>query len=202
MKILKVEMHSAEELIERLRRVRMLTSPDVTVYSQATITLEKIRTDFLSPPQSYILNSELQKVRNLRWALKEHGVELFNLDGYASIYLEGNDEPVDVLPPVVEESVEEDGSVHLIICDGMHRVSLARMEWVIPQVIFIRGIPKEYPYYAYPVPGGWNSVVARDDLPEGFIKKWHRIKEYKSLYRNFNSAFSNVGGPRGRFTKA
>lgn len=202
MKILRVEKHSPEELIERLGRVSMLTHPDVNVYSRSAITLEKIRTDFLSPPQSYILNSELQKVRNLRWALKEHGVELFCLNGYVSIYLEGTDEPVDVLPPVVEESVEEDGSVHFIICDGMHRVSLARMEWVIPQVVFIRGIPGEYPYYAYPVPGGWNSVAARDDLPEGFIKKWHRIKEYKTLYRNFNSAFSNVGGPRGRFVKA
>ncbi len=200
MKILKVDKHSPEELIKKLRRVSMLTHPDVQIYKNSTISLEKIRTEFLSPPQSYILTSELQKVRKLRWALKEHGVELFCLDGYVSIYLEDSDEPVDVMPPVVEESVENDGSVHLVICDGMHRVSLARMELEIPQVIYIRGVPGDLPYYAYPVPGGWDSVVTRDDLPEGFIKKWHRIKEYKTLYRNFNSAFCNVGGPRGRFT--
>lgn len=201
MKIVKVERHGSGELMERLRRVSMLTHPDIFIYRDAYISLEKIRTEFLSPPQSYILNSELQKVRQLRWALKEFGVELFCLDGYVSVHLEGYEEPVDVLPPVVEESVEADGSVHKIICDGMHRISLARMEWFIPQVIFVRGIPVDKPYYAYPVPGGWNSVVTRDDLPEGFIKKWHRISDYKTLYRNFNSSFTNVGGPRGRFTK-
>lgn len=201
MKIVKVEKHSADELLQRLHRISMLTHPDVMIYDKAFISLEKIRTEFLSPPQSYVLTSELQKVRNLRWALKEFGIELFCLDGYVSIYLEGNDEPVDVLPPVIEESVEADGSVHFLICDGMHRVSLARMECFIPQVVYVRGIPKDKPYYAYPVPGGWDAVVTRDDLPEGFIKKWHRIKEYKTLYRDFNSAFCNVGGPRGRFTK-
>ncbi len=201
MKILKVEKHSKEALLEKLRRVSMLTHPEICIYKESTVSLEKIRTEFLSPPQSYILTSELQKVRNLRWGLKDFGVELFCLEGYVSIYLEGNDEPVDVLPPIVEESVEEDGSVHFVICDGMHRVSLARMECAIPQVVFIRGIPGNLPYYAYPVPGGWDSVVTREDLPEGFIKKWHRIKEYKTLYRNFNSAFTNVGGPRGRFVK-
>ncbi|MHB8155840.1 MAG: hypothetical protein ACYDEQ_00345 [Desulfocucumaceae bacterium] len=201
MNILRIERHSADDLLERLRRVSMLTHPDFFIYRESFISLEKIRTEFLSPPQSYILTAELQKVRNLRWQLKEFGVDLFCLEGYVSIYLEGEDEPVDVLPPVVEESVEEDGSVHNIICDGMHRVSLARMEWSIPQVVYIRGIPRAKPYYAYPVPGGWGEVVTREDLPEGFIKKWHRIKEYKTLYRDFNSAFNNVGGPRGRFTK-
>ncbi|MFZ5597558.1 MAG: hypothetical protein ACOY31_11170 [Bacillota bacterium] len=201
MNIVKVDRHGQDELLERIRRVGMLTDPEILIYSGACVSLEKIRTEFLSPPQSYILSSELQKVRSLRWELKKFGVELFCLNGYVSVYLEGYDEPVDVLPPVVEESVEDDGSVHMIICDGMHRVSLARMEWVIPQVLYIRGIPKDKPYYAYPVPGGWSEVTLRDDLPEGFIKKWHRIKDYKTLYRDFNSAFSNVGGPRGRFTR-
>ena len=40
------------------------------------------------------------------------------------------------------------------------------------------------------------------DLPEGYIKKWHRIKNYKSLYRDFNTGFQNVGGPRGHFSNA
>lgn len=201
MKIVDVKMHGVKELVEKMRRVSMLTDPEIFIYRDSYISLEKIRAELLSPPQSYILSSELQKVRNLRWQLREFGVELFRLDGYATVYLEGCDEPVDVLPPVVEESVEMDGTVHNIICDGMHRISLARMEWFIPQVVFIRGIPGDKPYYAYPVPGGWSQVVVREDLPDGFIKKWHRIKEYKTLYRNFNSAFVNVGGPRGRFAK-
>lgn len=108
---------------------------------------------------------------------------------------------MDLLPPIVEESVENDGSVHLIINDGMHRVYMALREWFIPQVALIRGVPKDLPYYAFPVPGGWDKVEERDDLPDGYLKKWHRIKNYYSLYRNFNSAFTNVGGPRQVFEK-
>ena len=202
MNIVKVEKHTAGELIDRLRMVTMLTDPEKCIYRDTFISLENIHTDELSPPQSYVLTGELQKVRDLRWELQRHGVDLFNLDGYVSVYLDDYPEPIDVMPPVIEESVERDGTVHSIVCDGMHRVYLARLEWVIPQVIFIRGIPRDMPYYAFPVHGGWDAVVLREDLPEGFVKKWHRISNYKSLYRDFNSAFSNVGGPRGRFVKA
>jgi hypothetical protein len=199
-KIISVEKFSADELVARLRRVTMLKAPQTKVYENAFISLEKISTDFLSPPQNYILRGELTKVRELKWALESHGINLFDLNGFVRIKLEGFEEPVDVLPPVVEESIEKDGSVHLIVNDGMHRIYMARREWAIPRVIFIRGIPKAMPYYAYPAPGGWASVEERTDLPEGYLKKWHRIPDYHSLYRNFNSAFTNVGGPRVFFS--
>ncbi len=199
MKIVKVEKHSQEELMANLRQVTMFTDSQQRIYANTCISLEHIRPEYLSPPQSYVLTGELQKVRQLRWALQEHGVDLFHLEGYVTIYREDWPQPIDVMPPIIEESVEQDGSVHQIVCDGMHRVYLARLEWVIPQVVFIRGIPREMPYYAFPVQGGWDTVVLRDDLPEGFIKKWHRIAQYKTLYRDFNSAFCNVGGPRGHF---
>lgn len=201
MKILKAERFSSDELIDRLRSVTMLKAPDVKIYDKAFISLERIAVGNISPPQNYILRPELQKVRKLKWGLQEHGIDLFVLDGFVRLTLEGSDEPVDVLPPVVEESIEQDGSVHFIVNDGMHRVYMALREWVVPQVIFVRGIPGHLPYYAFPVPGGWDSVEERDDLPEGYLKKWHRIENYHSLYRNFNSAFMNVGGPRQTFTK-
>ncbi|SHJ23651.1 hypothetical protein [Desulfofundulus thermosubterraneus] len=201
MEITKVVRHTPGELVDKLRRVTMLTDPDCYIYRDVFISLEKIHTNYLAPAQSYVLTGELQKVRELKWELARHGCDLFHLDGYVTLYLAGYDEPVDLLPPVIEESVEADGSVFNIICDGMHRVYLARLEWIVPQVIFIRGVPKDKPYYAYPLPGGWSQVVLREDLPPGFIKKWHRIAGYKSLYRNFNSAFYNVGGPRGHFRK-
>lgn len=179
----------------------MLKAPEVKVYDRAFISLEKIAAVNLSPPQNYILKNELTKVRMLKWALETHGVDLFALDGFLRLTIEGFEEPVDLLPPVVEESIERDGSVHLIVNDGMHRVYMALREWTIPQVVLIRGIPKGLPYYAYPVPGGWDKVEERDDLPSGYLKKWHRIANYHALYRNFNSAFSNVGGPRESFAK-
>lgn len=201
MNIIKYELFSQDDLIERLRQVTMLKSPETRIYDNAFISLEKISTDFLSPPQNYILRGELKKVRELKWALEAKGVNLFELDGFVRITLDSAPEPVDVLPPVVEESIEQNGSMHLIINDGMHRVYMARREWIIPQVILIRGIPKHLPYYAYPTPGGWNSVEEREDLPHGYLKKWHRIENYHSLYRNFNSSFTNVGGPREFFKK-
>ena len=199
MKIVGVERYSENELIERLRQVSMLKAPEIKVYSGAFISLEKLSPASLSPPQNYILREELKKVRELKWALEEHGVDLFSLNGFVRMVLEGYDEPIDVLPPIVEESIEKDGTIHFIINDGMHRVYMALREWVIPQVALVRGIPRDLPYYAYPIPGGWQEVKERDDLPPGFLKKWHRFPNYHAFYRNFNSAFRNVGGPRQFF---
>lgn len=201
MKIIEVQRFSEDKLIENLRKVTMLKAPEVKIYAQAYISLERLSTLNLSPPQNYILREELKKVRKLKWALEQHGVDIFELNGFVRLRLEEYPEPVDLLPPIVEESIERDGSFHLIINDGMHRVYMAMREWVIPQVVLIRGIPRNLPYYAYPVPGRWANLEERDDLPPGYLKKWHRIENYHALYRNFNSAFSNVGGPREFFRK-
>ena len=202
MKITKAQQFTADELISNLRKVTMLKAPQTTIYSDTYISLEKIRPEFLAPPQNYILREELKKVRELKWALEEYGINIFELNGFVRLTIDESEDPVDLLPPIVEESIELDGSVHLLINDGMHRVYMALREWKIPEVVLIRGIPKHLPYYAYPVPGGWSSVEEREDLPHGYLKKWHRISEYHSLYRNFNSSFINVGGPREFFKKS
>lgn len=201
MKIVKVEHHSSEELVANLRNVVMLTDRKARPYANADIALWHISTDRLDPAQRYALNSEVKKVRDLKWALAEHGADLYRLHGYVTIWLEGSKEPIDVLPPIVEVSKEADGFTARIINDGLHRCYLARMERSHIQVAIINDIPEEYPYYAYPLVDGWSGVELRDDIPETYIKKWHRIKNYKTLYRDFNSGgFQNVGGPRGNFT--
>jgi hypothetical protein len=202
MKIRSVERFPEHVLIEKLRDVTMLKAPEMKVYDKAFISVETVAVQSLSPPQNYILRSELKKVRDLKWALEEHEINIYRLEGFVRLMLEGQEEPMDLLPPIVEESIEQDGSVHLIVNDGMHRVYMALREWVIPQVVLVRGIPKHLPYYAFPVPGGWTNIEERDDLPPGYLKKWHRIANYHALYRNFNSAFKNVGGPREFFSKA
>lgn len=201
MKITKVQYYPADSLINKLRNVTILKAPNVYPYRDVFISLEKIRIDNLYPPQRYVLVDELKKVRELKWALEEYNINLFNLNGYAKLFIQGLDSPIDLLPTVVEESIEEDGSVIPLINDGMHRLYMAKLQGVTPQVIYIRGVSKDLPYYAYPIRDGWDKVEIVQDLPPGFLKKWHRIEDYKSLYRNFNSAFENVGGPRGFFTK-
>lgn len=202
MEIVRVERHSPEELIANIRKVGMLTHPETLVYKDSVVELVDLHTNEIAPAQRYVLTKELIKVRNLRWALQEHDIDLFKLDGYVTIWLRGYDDPIDVLPPVVEQSAETDGSVVRILNDGMHRVYLARMERSPIQVVYVRKVPKEFPYYAFPLVNGWVDVDIVQDLPEGYIKKWHRIKNYKSLYRDFNTGFQNVGGPRGHFSNA
>jgi hypothetical protein len=198
----RVEHHGVDELIANMRKVGMLTNPEARLYSDSVIELTTLHTDEIAPAQRYVLTHEIRKVRDLRWSLREHGVDLFKLDGYVTIRLRDYDDPIDVLPPVIEESEEADGSVVKILNDGMHRVYLARMERSPIQVVYVSNVPRQYPYYAFPLVNGWSEISIVDDLPEGYIKKWHRIKNYKTLYRDFNTGFQNVGGPRGHFTNA
>ncbi len=206
MDIINLESHSPVELLDALRRVPLMERPEVRVYEQALISLEQIRTDFLHPAQNYVWLQELKKTQELRWSLAALGVDLFRLDGYVTYTVrlaDGREVTYDLYPPVVEESIEADGTPALLINDGMHRLYLARQEWVVPQVAFIRGIPKAYPYYAFPRPNRWEGIdmLADNPDPKTYLKKCHRRRENKQLYRNFQAVFQNVGHPRSRLLK-
>ncbi len=199
--ILSLTRHGKDELLANLRKVVMLKDPAAFPYKGADIAVKEVTFNEVVPAQRYVLESELKKVQNLKWELAKHGVDLFALNGYVTIRTNMSDEPIDVLPPIIESAPEANGETAAIINDGMHRMYVARLEWRKPEVVFIKGVPKEYPYYAYPIPGGnWNEVtiLPGSEIPAGFIKKWHRIADNKLLYRDFNSAFINVGGPRGQ----
>lgn len=199
--ILKAEHHSKQELLENLRKVTMLKDPGAYPYKEADIALRPVTFQEVLPAQRYVLESELKKVQNLKWELEKFGIDLFALNGYVTIQTNQSDDLIDVLPPIIESAPEANGETAAIINDGMHRMYVARLEWRHPEVVFIQGVPKEYPYYAYPIPGGnWGEVtiLPGSEIPAGFIKKWHRISDNKLLYRDFNSAFINVGGPRGQ----
>lgn len=206
MDIIALERHSPAELIACLRRVPLMEQPEVLVYAEALISLEQIRPDCLHPPQNYLWLQELRKAQELRWSLAEHGVDLFRLDGYVTYTVRGEDgseAAYDLYPPIVEESFEADGTVALLINDGMHRLYLARLEWAVPQVTYIRGVPKAYPYYAYPRRQGWEGleVLAENPDPKTYLKKCHRVRHNKRLYRDFQAVFANVGHPRSRLLK-
>jgi hypothetical protein len=206
MDIIALEQHPYEALLDRLRRVPLLKNTDVLIYSQALISLEQIHTNCLHPPQNYIWLKELRKTQELRWSLAAWGVDLFCLNGFVTYTVrqdDGEEETYDLYPPIVEESFEADGTVALIINDGMHRLYLARMEWVVPQVTYVRGIPKEYPYYAFPRLSGWEGLdlLAENPDPQSYLKKCHRVRHNKKLYRDFQSVFQNVGRSRSSLLK-
>ncbi len=206
MDIIALERHSTAELLSCLRRVPLLEQPEVLIYEQALISLEQIHTDCLHPPQNYLWLKELRKTQELRWSLAEQGVDLFRLDGYVTYTVrqeDGSEATYDLYPPIVEESFEADGTVALLINDGMHRLYLARLEWVVPQVTYIRGVPKTYPYYAYPRRQGWEGLdlLADNPDPQTYLKKCHRVRLNKRLYRDFQAVFANVGRSRSRLLK-
>jgi hypothetical protein len=199
--IIEAEPHGREELFERIRRVGMLLDPARRPYADTSLELREMPFGEIRPAQRYVLTDELLKVRHLTWELARLGFDPLDLDGYLSLRIKGHDDPIDLLPPVVELSLEADGSAVNLLNDGMHRLYAGRLSWKTPRVLLISGVPSSVPYYAYPLPGpdpwGDVTVLEGDKVPGGFIKKWHRIPDNKRLYRNFNAAFSNVGGPRG-----
>lgn len=206
MDIIAFERHSSEELIACLRRVPLMEQKEVLIYERALISLEQIHTDCLHPPQNYLWLKELRKTQELRWSLAEQGVDLFRLDGYVTYTVrqeDGSEATYDLYPPIVEESIEADGTVALLINDGMHRLYQARLEWVVPQVTYIRGVDKAYPYYAYPRRERWEGLdlLADNPDPKTYLKKCHRVRHNKRLYRDFQAVFANVGRSRSRLLK-
>ncbi len=195
MKILKVEKHSLDELVTNLRRVELLNNPDVKPYLDARIESRLMVTEGIRPAQRYLLEHEIQKITDLEFALFPHNIDLFDLQGYLTIYVDGFDQTIDVLPPIVELSHETSGPVNLLN-DGMHRVWVARTKRRPIRVAHISGVDPNYPYYALPLADGWNDVQVIKELYDGFVKKYYRVDDPTSLYRNFNSAFTNVGAIR------
>jgi hypothetical protein len=199
--LLRAEPHGKDELLEKIRLVGMLLDPGKRPYEKATLTLVRLPFSEIRPAQRYVLADGLLKVRHLDWELKRLGYDMLDLEGYLTLHISGSEEPVDLLPPVVELTREADGSENNLLNDGMHRMYAGRLSWRIPKVLLAKNLPEEAPYYAYPVPGPdpWGEVetVPGDRVPDGFIKKWHRVPDNKRLYRDFNTAFKNVGGPRG-----
>jgi hypothetical protein len=187
-------------------------------YATAQMSRAEFTTDSLAPAQRYVLRPEFEKVRTLRWALLEHGYDILRLNdgqsgrpnpgepvGFLKVTLETTrlfdystrelEQEICITPPIIERSMEADGSVHNIIMDGLHRCFLAHTCWMNVQGVLIR--EPSHPYYAYPLRGGWNDVQIIEELGPHFTKKFHRTEQNKALYRDLETVFPGVGGPRG-----
>jgi hypothetical protein len=214
-----IEVVSSGELIKKLQNVTLRkkypTVSDIKPYEKALITIETFDPEALAPTQRYVLDTELKKVEKLRWdILEEYPHDIFRLNGYLKCIYEEDPDPmkfsnadgspagametkvIDILPPVIEEYIDFRGELKLIINDGQHRCYLAWTMGCPITVAYVRGVNRHYPYYAYPLPFGWEDVDIVTEIPEGYIKKFHVAKDHKSLYRNFNSQFENIGDSR------
>lgn len=204
MKILSLRKHSKEELLRRLRKVTLLhsskTKNPVYVYRNSEIELVNLPVSVLIPEQFYQIESLLRKLRDLQKALREKNIDMFNLDGYVSSYVTNESKKIHTLLPVVVECQrEKDGSVIPIILDGYHRISIARSQKLkTVQVIRVAKVDEKHPILGYVNPHGWQDVRLVKTAPEKKNKRLWRfpLKEVYKYYRDFNSAFENVGKPR------
>ena len=202
MRIVSFEPFSADELIAALRRTRLRGFGGAQPYADAALELvPAVDTDDLAPAQRYVLKDGVATILALRDALlRDRGADLFALDGGGWLRTaEAPDEPIPVIPPIAEESHEPDGRTVHVINDGIHRVYAARSIGRPIATVLIRGVPVEYPYYAYALPGGWSEVAELDELRPGFQKKEYRDpRNYKALFREFNDVFPGVQQERAK----
>jgi hypothetical protein len=195
MKIESVEIFDRGTLLAAIARTPLRGFDRARPYQNASLHLvPATASDALVPAQNYVLKPGVRKILQLRAAMLAAGLDLFALDGGA--YVRTSDDPdevIPVIPPVVEESREPDGRTVLIINDGIHRVFAARSVGLPISTVTIRGVPAQYPYYAFALRGGWSEVVELDELPDSYQKKEYRNPgNYKALFRDFNDIFPGV----------
>jgi hypothetical protein len=201
MEILSIERFDRDELLSALRKTPLRGFEKTRLYENASLELAPATdTETLTPAQRYVLGPTVRKLLELRAALVDHGIDPFDLDGGAYVHTsEEPDEAIPVIPPIVEETLEPDGRTVMLVNDGLHRVSAARSLGLPISVVVARGVPSEYPYYAYALAGGWAELEMLDELPDGYQKKAYRLPDnYKALFREFNTVFPGVQKQRKR----
>jgi hypothetical protein len=209
MKVLCHQLIDEVALLDRLQQTRLKGYGQESVYRHAKLELLKqVNPDKLAPAQRYVLRPTLAAIAGLREIMLPRGIDIFALQGGAWVWLandretrpeEAPDEPIPILPPIVEESREADGRLVWLINDGIHRVYAARKAGSTINIVLIRDIRPEYPYYAYATPGGWSDVRELEELPDNFQKKDYRFPQnYKALFRDFDSIFPGVQIQRKR----
>lgn len=195
MKLHNVESIDTDELLTRLKQTRLKGFGQPLIYEHATLELARgVDTDRLVPAQRYVLRESVERILDLRECLLGHGADIFALDGGLWLTFEDDGQAeIPLLPPIIEESREPDGRIVWLINDGMHRVYAARKSGLPVTVVLARGVPEEFPYYAYALAEGWADVQELDELPDNFQKKTYRNPDnYKSLFRDFNAVFPRV----------
>lgn len=202
MRIKKVELIPEMELLAKLKEVRLRGFGQPKIYENANLEICRTASWALTPAQKYVLEGTVQNIIDLRDGLLNFcSIDIFNLRGGILFWTDGmcaNEQPIPILPPIVEKSFEPGGKEISLINDGMHRIYTAGLFCADINVILATNVPEEYPYYAYPLPGGWDEVEEVAEVPE--VKKTYRLpgKDYKNLFRDFNAVFEGVQKERKR----
>lgn len=198
MNVIKYQMKGEEELFQKLRQVRLRGFERPFVYKDAMIDIVTVSdADTLYPAQRYVLRSQVDNIKSLYQSFLTQNINIFQLRGFLEFWLEGTnpetDPPIPFLPPLIEESWENGLGVIPLINDGIHRVWAAREIGEPFNIIRVSGLSTQFPYYAFPWPGGLGQVDVLRDLPDVYEKKLYRDPtNYKALFRQFNEVFPGI----------
>jgi hypothetical protein len=199
MDLIETSEFSRDELFARLRQVPLRGFDGARPYADARFEfVEALDTDRVTPAQNYVLREGVERILALRSRLADRGIDPFRIDG--GVTIRTSEEPSrarTLIPPIVEESVEDGARTVWLVADGMHRVYAARSLGLTISVVLISNV--SYPYYAFPLENGWDGVEQLDYLPPVHQKKIYRQPDnYKALFRDFNAVFSNIQLPRAQ----
>jgi hypothetical protein len=164
-----------QELIDEVREVTLLQSPEVRPYRAATIEIKEIALVDIKPTTLYVLRQNLVFQRELRDALETQGLDPLNLRG--ALTLRSTDGTVGLIPPLIEV----DPGHGPCLFDGAHRTYIGREAGrKVIRAIVIEGADESYPLYAYP--NEWDEIKEYDTVPP--LKKRYREGDPAALYRN------------------
>lgn len=193
MKITKFELLPESDLLVRLRTVRLRGFDRAQVYKDSHMQIIRTIPASCLPAQRYILKPRVNTILRLAYEFAFKGIDIFALRGVLLFWLQGQEEPIPLLPPIIEETPNKDGGLVFLINDGIHRIYAADKLGVNINVVTISRVPAEYPYYAYPLQGGWSAVEEINQLTPDYERKEYRNPDdYKALFRDFNEVFPGV----------
>ena len=182
------EQLNKSEVLRRLRAVTLLNS-SVQPYKKAKIAFNaKVNPSILMPCQNYVLNERLQDISTMitDLAVSPLGLLSSKFCQLAGCRFSHDKKMLSLIPPIIENWEGK-----LIIADGMHRCFYALHRDLLIDVIMIKEIDEECPYYALPLPNRWKDVKIVDSKPE-IGKVYKEPDSYKRLFRDYNGQFPNV----------
>lgn len=192
---------SWDDLETALRKVPLRGDRSIFPYQHGTITARVVGFDDVYPLSHYLLKTHLDMQHTLReHFLQEHGIDTLALPGDhcdITFRVEGEHELWRMAPPIVEVSASDGGKP--VLLDGEHRFMVARELKKDIRVIWIEGIPKEYPVISLPT--SWDQVRLFDQVPPEAVKRMYRFTDpgrHYFFYRDLSTIASS--GIRGEGT--
>jgi HD superfamily phosphodiesterase len=176
-------VHSWEQLVDSLRRLRLNGDVNLHPYREATIESRLVEIDSLSPLAYYALTSQLEVGNQLRQRfLTRYALDPFDLSGIVDLTSEGKE--CRIAPPLVEVYIEQQGPLKgkrvWALVDGLHRCLNAKhLGFSRVRAIVISTIPKDLPLV--PLPLRWKDVRLVDKIPEEAEKRAFRFPNLKSF---------------------